>query len=383
MHVSIRATTAYRSEDVMGLKKVGILTGGGDCCGLNAVIRAVTRSAIIEHNAKVVGIEGGFEGLVFNNTQELTIRSTRDILTLGGTILGTTNKGNPFEWREQNPDGSISVSDYSDRAVQTIRELELDCLFVVGGEGTLEIGYKFQNKGVQVIGIPKTIDNDLDKTDYTFGYQTAVQVACEALDRLATTGRSHQRVMILEVMGRTAGWIALEAGIAGGAHIILIPEIPYDIESVVQKIRFRAKGGSPYSIIMVAEGAKAIGGDVVTQESATTRLQGVPQLGGIGFHLANEIKERIDLEVRCTVLGHIQRGGTPTAFDRVLGTRLGSYAVQAAVEGKFGTMVALRTPNITLVPLRELAGVVRRVPVDSQLIHCAESIGINMGREAA
>ena len=367
----------------MGLKKVGILTGGGDCSGLNAVIRAVTRSAIIEHGVKVVGIEGGFEGLVFNHTQDLTIKSTRDILTLGGTILGTTNKGNPFEWREQNQDGSISVYDYSDRAVQAIRELELDCLFVVGGEGTLEIGYKFQNKGVQVIGIPKTIDNDLDKTDYTFGYQTAVQVACEALDRLATTGRSHQRVMILEVMGRTAGWIALEAGIAGGAHIILIPEIPYDIESVVQKIRFRAKGGSPYSIIMVAEGAKAIGGDVVTQESATTRLQGVPQLGGIGFHLANEIKERIDLEVRCTVLGHIQRGGTPTAFDRVLGTRLGSYAVQAAAEGKFGTMVALRTPNITLVPLHELAGVVRRVPVDSQLIKCAESIGINMGREAA
>ena len=266
--------------------------------------------------------------------------------------------------------------------MQTVRELELDCLFVVGGEGTLEIGYRFQKKGVPVIGIPKTIDNDLDKTDYTFGYQTAVQVACEALDRLATTGRSHQRVMILEVMGRTAGWIALEAGIAGGAHIILIPEIPYDIESVVQKIRFRAKGGSPYSIIMVAEGAKEVGGDVVTQESATTRLQGVPQLGGIGFHLANEIKKRIDLEVRCTVLGHIQRGGTPTAFDRVLGTRLGSYAVQAAAEGQFGTMVALRTPDIVLVPLQELAGVVRRVPVDSQLVKCAESIGINMGRNA-
>ena len=365
----------------MSIKKVGILTGGGDCSGLNAVIRAVTRSAIIEYGAKVVGIEGGFEGLVFNRTQDLTIKSTRDILTQGGTILGTTNKGNPFEWREQNQDGSITVYDHSDKAVQTVRDLELDCLFVVGGEGTLEIGYKFMDKGVQVIGIPKTIDNDLDKTDYTFGYQTAVQVACEALDRLATTGRSHQRVMILEVMGRTAGWIALEAGIAGGAHIILIPEIPYDIESVVQKIRFRAKGGSPYSIIMVAEGAKEIGGDVITQESATTRLQGVPQLGGIGFHLANEIKKRIDLEVRCTVLGHIQRGGTPTAFDRVLGTRLGSFAVQAAAEGKFGNMVSLQTPDIILVPLKELAGVVRRVPTDCQLIRCAESIGINMGRE--
>ena len=365
----------------MSLKKVGILTGGGDCSGLNAVIRAVTRAAIIGHGAKVVGIEGGFEGLVFNHTQALTIKSTRDILTLGGTILGTTNKGNPFEWREQNPDGSISVSDYSGKALQTIQELELDCLFVVGGEGTLEIGYEFQNKGVPVIGIPKTIDNDLDKTDYTFGYQTAVQVACDALDRLATTGRSHQRVMILEVMGRTAGWIALEAGIAGGAHIILIPEIPYDIESVIRKIRYRAEGGSPYSVIMVAEGARAIGGDVIVQESATTRLQGVPQLGGVGYHLANQIKERIELEVRCTVLGHVQRGGSPTAFDRVLGTRLGSYAVHAAAAGKFGTMVALRTPDITLVPLQELAGVVKNVHVDSQLIMCAESIGINMGRD--
>lgn len=365
----------------MALKKVGILTGGGDCSGLNAVIRAVTRAAIIGHGAEVIGIEGGFEGLVFNRTQKLTTKSTRDILTLGGTILGTTNKGNPFEWREQNKNGSIDVYDYSDRALQTIRDLELDCLFVVGGEGTLEIGYRFHERGVPVIGIPKTIDNDLAKTDYTFGFQTAVQVACDALDRLSTTGRSHQRVMILEVMGRNAGWIALESGIAGGAHIILIPEIPYDIESVVRKIRLRIEGGSPYSIIMVAEGAKEIGGDVVTQESATTRLQGVPQLGGVGFHLANEIKKRIELEVRCTVLGHIQRGGSPTAFDRVLGTRLGSYAVHAAAEGRFGTMVSLRTPDITLVPLKELAGIVRHVPTDSQLIKCAESIGINMGRE--
>jgi len=365
----------------MKLKNVGILTGGGDCSGLNAVIRAVTRAAIIEHGAKVIGIEGGFEGLIFRRTQELTIKSTRDILSQGGTILGTTNKGNPFEWREQNEDGTITVHDLSFRALETFRELQLDCLFVVGGEGTLEIGYRLQQKGVPVIGIPKTIDNDLDKTDYTFGFQTAVQVACDALDRLATTGRSHHRVMILEVMGRTAGWIALESGLAGGAHIILIPEIPYDINSVVNKISLRTKGGSPYSIIVVAEGARAIDGDVIVQEAATNRLQGVPQLGGVGYHLANEIKQRIDLEVRCTVLGHIQRGGTPTAFDRVLGTRLGSHAVQAAAEGKFGTMVSLRTPDITLVPLEELAGVVRHVPLDSQLIKCAESIGVNMGRE--
>jgi len=364
----------------MALKRVGILTGGGDCSGLNAVIRAVTRAAVIGHGATVVGIEGGFEGLITGRAEELTVRSTRDILTLGGTILGTTNKGNPFEFRELAGDGSIKVSDYSDTAVDTFKKLGLDCLFVVGGEGTLEIGYRFFKKGVPVIGIPKTIDNDLDKTDYTFGYQTAVEVASEALDRLQTTGRSHQRVMILEVMGRTAGWIALESGISGGAHIILIPEIPYSIDRVVEKIRLREKGGSPFSIIMIAEGAKEEGGEVITQASASTRLQGVPQLGGVGQYLADQIKRRIDLEVRCTVLGHVQRGGSPCAFDRVLGTRLGSFAVQAAAEGKFGTMVALDTPDIVLVPLGDLAGRVRAVPVDSQLIRCAESIGISMGR---
>ncbi|PIW44889.1 MAG: 6-phosphofructokinase [Zetaproteobacteria bacterium CG12_big_fil_rev_8_21_14_0_65_54_13] len=364
----------------MSIKRVGILTGGGDCSGLNAVIRAVTRAAVFGHGATVIGIEKGFDGLVFNRTTELTVHNTRNILTLGGTMLGTTNKGNPFEWREMSPDHSISIHNYADRAVDTVRKLGLDCLFIVGGEGTLEIGYRLFELGIPVIGIPKTIDNDLDKTDYTFGFQTAVQVACDALDRLYTTGESHQRVMILEVMGRSAGWIAMEAGISGGAHIILIPEIPYDIESVVHCIRQRARNGSPFSIIVIAEGAKAIGGDVIVQEAASTRLQGVPQLGGVGFHLATEIRKQIDLEVRCTVLGHIQRGGSPTAFDRILGTRLGSHAVQAAAEGKFGNMVSLNTPDITLVPLKELAGVVRHVPMDSQLIRCAESIGINLGR---
>ncbi len=364
----------------MAIKRVGILTGGGDCSGLNAVIRAVTRAAIIGYKATVVGIEGGFEGLITGTTEELSVRSTRDILTLGGTILGTTNKGNPFEYREMRPDGAISVSDLSDKAVANYKKMGLDCLFVVGGEGTLEIGYKFFKKGIAVIGIPKTIDNDLDKTDYTFGYQTAVQVACDALDRLHTTGKSHQRVMILEVMGRTAGWIALEAGIAGGAHIILIPEIPFSIDKIVDKIQAREKGGSPFTIMMVAEGAHEEGHDVITQASAGTRLQGVAQLGGVGFYLADQIKKRIDLEVRCTVLGHVQRGGSPCAFDRVLGTRLGSYAVQAAAEGKFGTMVALNTPDMELVPLSELAGKVRRVPPDSQLLRNAELIGISLGR---
>ncbi|MFQ5673567.1 MAG: 6-phosphofructokinase [Nitrospinales bacterium] len=365
----------------MRLRRVGILTGGGDCTGLNAVIRAITRAAIIKHdNAAVVGIEDGFEGLIFDRTCELTIPRTRDILTLGGTILGTSNKGDPFAFREYGADDSIVTHDYSDKVIRNFKRMLLDCLFVIGGEGTLQIGYEFYKRGLPIIGIPKTIDNDLESTDYTFGFQSAVQVASDAMDRLQTTGRSHDRIMILEVMGRNAGWIALEAGIAGGAHVILLPEIPYKLDRVLEKLRRREAGGSPYSIIMVAEGAVEEGGSAITQESASARLQGVAQLGGVGYYLADRIKKEIDLEVRCTVLGHIQRGGTPIAFDRVLGTRLGAFAVQAAAEEKFGNMVSLKTPDLTLVPLKDLAGKVRAVPQDCQLIRCAESIGISLGR---
>jgi ATP-dependent phosphofructokinase / diphosphate-dependent phosphofructokinase len=364
----------------MGLKRVGILTGGGDCSGLNAVIRAVTRSAIIEHEAEVVGIEDGFDGLIFDRHRMLSIKDTKEILSLGGTILGTTNKGHPFEYREFDKEGRVTIRDYSKQTIENFKKLELDCLFVVGGDGTLQIAHRFCELGLPMIGIPKTIDNDLVGTDYTFGYQTAVQVACDALDRLHTTGESHQRVMILEVMGRDAGWIALEAGLAGRAHTILIPEIPYKMEKVLEKIRLRIEGGSPFSIIVVAEGAKEIGKEAITSEIASNRLQGVQQLGGVGYHVAREISAQIDLEVRCTVLGHTQRGGTPLAFDRVLGTRLGTEAVQAASEGKLGNMVALQAREIVLVPLKVLAGIVRQIPVDSQLIRTAESIGVCLGR---
>lgn len=364
----------------MSLKRVGILTGGGDCSGLNAVIRAVTRSAIISHDAEVIGIEQGFEGLIFDRHCKLTVAGTKDILPLGGTIIGTTNKGNPFEYRQFDKEGNLTTRDYSQQTLENLKRLELDCLFVVGGDGTLQLGYRLFEMGVPVIGIPKTIDNDLVGTDYTFGYQTAVQVACDALDRLHTTGESHQRVMILEVMGRGAGWIALEAGISGGAHVILIPEIPYDLEKVLEKIRLREEGGSPFSVMVVAEGAKEIGKEAITSEAASTRLQGVAQLGGVGNYLAKKLSDRIDLEVRCTVLGHTQRGGTPLAFDRVLGTRLGTQAVEAAAEGKFGTMVALKSQDIILIPLKSLAGIVRQVPEDSQIVRTAESIGICLGR---
>ena len=364
----------------MSLKRVGILTGGGDCSGLNAVIRAVTRSAIITHEAEVIGIEQGFEGLIFDRNRKLTVAGTKDILPLGGTILGTTNKGDPFEYRQFDKDGNLTTQDFSQQTIDNFKRLDLDCLFVVGGDGTLQIGYKLFERGLPVIGIPKTIDNDLLGTDYTFGYQTAVQVACDALDRLQTTGESHHRVMILEVMGRGAGWIALEAGISGGAHVILIPEIPYDLEKVLEKIRLRKEGGSPFSVIVVAEGAKEIGQEAIISEAASTRLQGVAQLGGVGNYIAKNLSDRIELEVRCTVLGHTQRGGTPLAFDRVLGTRLGTQAVEAAAEGKFGTMVALKSLDIILIPLESLAGIVRQVPVDSQMVRTAESIGICLGR---
>ncbi len=365
----------------MSLKRVGILTGGGDCAGLNGVIRAVTRSSIIAHGAEVIGIEQGFEGLIFNRHRKLTIAGTKEILPLGGTILGTTNKVNPFEYRQFDKDGKLNPQeDYSQQSIENFKHLELDCLFVVGGDGTLQLGYKFFENGLPVIGIPKTIDNDLVGTDYAFGFQTAVQVACDALDRLQTTGESHQRVMILEVMGRGSGWIALEAGISGGAHVILIPEIPYDLEKVLEKIRLREEMGSPFSLIVVGEGAKEISKETITSEAASTCLHRVAQLGGVGNYIAKQLSDRINLEVRCTVLGHTQRGGTPLAFDRVLGTRLGTRAVEAAAEGRFGTMVALKSHDVVLVPLESLAGIVRQVPSDSQLVRTAESIGVCLGR---
>jgi len=234
--------------------------------------------------------------------------------------------------------------------------------------------------GLPVIGIPKTIDNDLVGTDYSFGFHTAVQIACDALDRLQTTGRSHDRVMILELMGRDSGWIALESGISGGAHVILIPEIPYQLDKVIEKIRLREAGGSPYTIIVVAEAACEAGGKEVTSENAAERLQGVKQYGGVGNYLTEKIKNKIHQEVRCTVLGHTQRGGTPVSFDRILGTRFGAFAVKAAAEGQFGNMVALKTPNIVLTPLSTLAGLVRKIPSADQLIESAEAVGISLGR---
>ncbi len=364
----------------MSIKRIGILTGGGDCSGLNAVLRAVTRSAVIHHDAKIIGFEQGFEGLVCNRWHELTLENTCDLLTLGGTFLGSSNKGDPFHYKERDDAGEIVIRDLSEQAKENFTQLELDGLIAVGGEGTLEIAYKFYQLGLPVVGVPKTIDNDLAGTDYSFGFQTAVQVACDALDRLHTTGKSHQRVMILEVMGRSAGWIALEAGISGGAHIILLPEIPFDMKVVLNKIEQREAGGHPFTVIVVAEGAVEIGGSAKVRKKAENRLQGADLLGGIGHWLAGEIEGKIPHEVRCTVLGHTQRGGTPNSFDRILGTRLGAFAVRAVVDGKFGFMTSFHPPELKLTPLAELAGRVRRLTPENQLLQCAEDIGVSLGR---
>ena len=359
------------------IRRIGVLTGGGDAPGLNAVIRAVVRTAINEYGWQVLGIEDGYEGLLFQRQPRLlTIEDVRGILHRGGTILGTTNRGNPFAYRTE-VDGKIEIRDLSRDALARIRELEMDALVVIGGDGSLKIALELFNLGAPVVGIPKTIDNDLSATDITFGFDTALHTATDALDKLHTTAESHHRVMILEVMGRDAGWIAMEAGLAGGADVILIPEIPFKVESVADCIARRERAGRKFSLVVVAEGAAPVGGYRVCQEEGgPDRL---PRLGGIGNQLALTLRESIPQEVRVTVLGHLQRGGSPSPFDRILGTRLGAAAVRLVAEGGFGKMVALRTPNIVAVDLAEAVGQPKQVPPDGELVRTARGLGISLG----
>ena len=359
------------------IRRIGVLTGGGDAPGLNAVIRAVVRTAIKEYGWEVLGIEDGYEGLLFKRrTRLLGLEDVRGILPRGGTILGTTNRGNPFAYRVE-VDGKVEVRDLSQDALARIQELELDCLIVIGGDGSLKIALELFRLGAPIIGIPKTIDNDLSATDITFGFDTALHTATEALDKLHTTAESHHRVMILEVMGRDAGWIALEAGIAGSADVILIPEIPFKVESVAASIAKREKMGRKFSLVVVSEGACPEGECQVVQEAGGPGR--LPRLGGIGNHLASILKERIPQEVRVTVLGHLQRGGSPSPFDRLLGTRLGAAAVRLAAERGLGKMVALRSPQIVAVDLAEAVGQLKRVPVDGELVRVARGLGISLG----
>ncbi|MHB8125666.1 MAG: 6-phosphofructokinase [Desulfitobacteriaceae bacterium] len=358
------------------MRKLAVLTGGGDCPGLNAVIRAVVKTAN-QFNIEVLGIKDGFRGAVEGDFLSLGYDEIAGILPRGGTILGTSNRDNPFAYVDYNNEVQNSV-DRSDDVIAHLKAQEVDALLVIGGDGSLNIALELANKGLNVIGIPKTIDNDLMATDQTFGFQTAVSTAQEALDRLHSTADSHHRTMILELMGRYAGWIALYAGIAGGADAILIPEIPYDISKVAQTIQDRAKRGKKFSIIVVAEGAKPLGGEMVVERKIIGRFD-PNKLGGIGAKLGKDLEEITKMETRVTVLGHLQRGGSPVAYDRVLSTRYGVAAVNAAIDGNFGIMVALHGRNIVRVPLSEAVDKLKLVSMTDSLLLTARNLGIEMG----
>ena len=353
----------------MRKKRIGILTGGGDCPGLNAVIRAAVRTASNDYDFKVLGIQLGFEGLMTGATIALTPESIRGILPKGGTLLRTTNRGNPFEF----PGEDGVVQDRSTEVLANIEELGLDGIIAIGGDGTLKIAQRLSEAGAPMVAVPKTIDNDLAATDFTFGFMTAVGVATDAVDRLHTTAESHDRVMILEVMGRNAGWIALYSGMAGGADIILVPEIPYRPAEIVRTINERKIEGSKFDIIVVAEGAKREGGEESYLDRRTRRL------GGIAYQVAAEIGQEIDLEIRVTVLGHIQRGGSPIAFDRVLASRFGKAAADLAAHEEFGKMVALRGEDIVSVPIRDAISNPKLVDPNGQLVKAALSLGTSFG----
>lgn len=360
----------------MKLERIGILTGGGDCPGLNAVIRSIAKPAMAHFNSRVYGILDGYEGMVEGRYRELSPVDVLGIINQGGTILGTSNKGDPFHF-PMGDRNNLRIVDASDQVVNTYRNLKLDVLFTIGGDGTQIIANKLADMGLHVIGVPKTIDNDLEATDITFGHDSARAVATEAIDRLQTTASAHHRVMIMETMGRYAGWIALGAGVAGGADIILIPEIPFSWESVFRAVLKRSKGAK-FSIICVAEGAKPQDGEVSVKEVDKKRTDPV-RLGGIGELIAKRIEDETGLETRVTVLGHVQRGGSPTAYDRILATRFGAVALQSASEGKFGVMASLQQNNVVTVQLKDAVGRQRLVPPDSQLVFAARTVGTCLG----
>jgi ATP-dependent phosphofructokinase / diphosphate-dependent phosphofructokinase len=360
------------------IKKIALLTGGGDCPGLNAVIRAATRTAVLKYGYEVIGYRFGYRGLYNNDFIPLNLDTTSGILHRGGTILYSSNKDNLFDYIVEE-DGKTFKKDVSDVAVENLKKEGVDVLVVIGGDGTLTSARDFARKGVNVIGVPKTIDNDLASTDVTFGFNTAVGVATDALDRLHTTAESHHRIMLLEVMGRNAGWIALESGIAGSADVILIPEIPYDINKVVEKIYDRKKKGKVFSIIVVAEGAKSKDGDVVISKIVEDSPDPV-RLGGIANKLALDLERLIkDHEIRSTVLGHVQRGGTTSTYDRVLSTKYGVAAVDLIHEGKFGNMVCLKGNDTSYDTLENVIGKTKNVDLNGELISVARSIGISFG----
>ena len=362
------------------IKTIGICTGGGDCPGLNAVIRAATRSAIMQHGWRVIGIRDGFDGLIWpERTFEVTLQSVSGILPRGGTILGTTNRGNPFAY-DFEEGGKKVTRDVSDQVVTNAKRMGIDAVIVVGGDGTQGIGLKLHKKGLPVVGVPKTIDNDLEATDFTFGFDTAVHTVTEAIDKLFSTAESHHRIMVVEVMGREAGWIALHGGIAGGAHVILVPEIPFTMKAVCDFIEMREWAGKKYTIVCVAEGI-TIPEDLKAQFAEEKRTY--PRAGAVGNLIGDGLAMCTKKDVRVTVLGHVQRGGTPSPFDRVLSTRFGAGAVELIAQRKFGHMVALRGGTVTSVSIEEACGRNKLVDPTSELVRVAKATGVCFGDEPA
>jgi len=358
------------------IRRIAINTGGGDAPGLNAVIRSAVLAAH-QRGWEVLGIRRGYTGLLdTTKIMPLDPDAVRGITHIGGTILGTTNKGNPFEFPLRLPDRPTTLVDRSDEVVENFRRLEIDALIAIGGDGSMRIAHRFAEKGIPVVGVPKTIDNDLTGTVATFGFDTAVTVATEALDRLHSTAEAHERVMVVEVMGRYAGWIALHSGVAATADVILIPEIPFEIEKVCHKIADREARNRRFSIVVVAEGAKPVGGAMVVKGEEIGREV---LLGGIGQQVAAGIHERTGKETRTVVLGHIQRGGRPTTFDRLLALRFGAAAVRLVEEGRFDHMVALDPPVVRAVRLEEATSRMKTVPLDSDTVMTARDLGVSFG----
>jgi phosphofructokinase-like protein len=357
--------------------RIAILTGGGDCPGMNAIIRAVAKKAILEYGLEVIGIEDGYEGTIHSRHRRLQYDDVSGIITLGGTILGTSNIANPYRYAVRKGD-KLEFQDRSQQAISNIKKLEIDCLVCIGGDGTLSVASRLFKDGVAIIGVPKTIDNDLRGTDITVGFDSAVYIATEGIDRIRTTAQSHHRVMIVEVMGRNAGWIALHAGIAGGGDIVLIPEIPYDIDIIVEKVKERNRKGKRFSIVVVSEGAKPKGGDIVIKRVVEESTDPV-RFGGIGLVLASQIEKLTGIETRAVIMGHLQRGGVPTPFDRVLATRLGTKAVEMIAEEKYGYMAGIKGDSLVEVPLEEVAKGPRKIPLGHPLIRSARSLGTCFG----
>lgn len=363
------------------IKKIAIMTGGGDCPGLNPVIRAVTKTAIMKYDLEVVGIKHGYRGLYLGEEEfiKLDVPTVDEIISKGGTILYSSNKDNLFDYTYEDENGNIQHGDVSHVGVENLQKAGIDALVVIGGDGTLTSGRDFSRKGVKVIGVPKTIDNDLAATDTTFGFDTAVSTAVEAIDRLKTTAESHSRILVVEAMGRYAGFLALSMGIGGAADAILIPEIEYDINKVAETLINNRKNGKNYAIVVVAEGAKPKDGEIVISKVREDSPDPI-RLGGIANVVADQLEELVGLEARATILGHIQRGGSPTANDRILSTRYGSYAVELLMQGKFGNMVTLNGSQMDYESLENVIGSNKSVDPNGELVRIAEAIGVSFGR---